>query len=122
MEQLTERGCEPARVAPLVSSLYSSFPDEEAWSRGFDLQYFYGARAVPRLRSCPPALMGLFDRDTPRNTLSDRIWAARWVPLREAMEVATWRYNYRRPYTGAPVWVWYIDNHGREVKRPYEEG
>lgn len=31
-----------------------------------------------------------------------------------------WHYNYREPYTGAPVYVWYIDNEGREVKRPYE--
>lgn len=25
------------------------------------------------------------------------------------------------PYTGAPVFIWYIDNEGREVKRPYGE-
>ena len=41
---------------------------------------------------------------------------------REAMEVKFWHHNYRHdPYTGAPAWVWYIDNSGREVKRPYEE-
>ncbi len=39
----------------------------------------------------------------------------------DLFEVREWRYNYRRPYTGAPVFIWYIDNDGREVKRPYEE-
>lgn len=28
--------------------------------------------------------------------------------------------QYKEPYTGAPAYVWYIDNEGREVKRPYE--
>jgi len=39
----------------------------------------------------------------------------------EVFEVAEWHYcQYKEPYTGAPVYVWYIDNEGREVKRPYE--
>lgn len=51
----------------------------------------------------------------------DRCWAAKWIPLQEVFEVAEWHYcQYKEPYTGAPAYVWYIDNEGREVKRPYE--
>ena len=116
-----ERGCDEGRVRPLVAECYRLFRVPEAFDRARALEYFYGDRAVPRLRACPPSLIGVFDAGTDCHTVWDRCWAARWVPLREAMEVREWRYNYRMPYTGAPVFIWYIDNEGREVKRPYGE-
>lgn len=45
----------------------------------------------------------------------------RLARLIDVFAVREWRYNYRMPYTGAPVFIWYIDNEGREVKRPYGE-
>ena len=117
-----ERGCDESRVRPLVEQCYRAFRRSEAFDRARELEHFYGEHAVPRLAACPPALMGMFDPGIDYHTLWDRCWAARWVPLREAMEVSRWHYNFRHdPYTGAPVYVWYIDNSGREVKRPYEE-
>ena len=115
-------GCEEGRIRPLATQCFEMFGRSEAFDRARELEHFYGKHAAPRLRACPPSLMGMFDRGIDYHTLWDRCWAARWVPLREAMEVKCWHYNYRQPYTGAPVWVWYIDNRGREVKRPYEEG
>lgn len=77
--------------------------------------------ALQRLRACPPSLMGVFDQGIDYHTLWDRCWAAKWIPLQEVFEVAEWHYcQYKEPYTGAPAYVWYIDNEGREVKRPYE--
>lgn len=115
-------GCDEARIRPLVEQCYRMFGRVEAFDRARELEHFYGKHATPRLEACPPALMGMFDQGIDYHTLWDRCWAAKWVPLVEAMEVKVWHYNYRQPYTGAPVWVWYIDNRGREVKRPYEEG
>ena len=117
-----ERGCDEERVRPLVEQCYATFGRAEAFDRARELEHFYGRHAAPRFSACPPALMGMFDPSIDYHTLWDRCWAARWIPLREAMEVKFWHYNYRHdPYTGAPAWVWYIDNSGREVKRPYEE-
>lgn len=58
-------------------------------------------------------------KDTKVEQARIRIDAAR-KHLTDALEVKEWHYNYRSPYTGAPVWVWYIDNRGCEVKRPYD--
>ena len=115
-------GCEEGRIRPLATQCFEMFGRSEAFDRARELEHFYGKHAAPRLRACPPSLMGMFDRSIDYHTLWDRCWAARWIPLRDAMEVKCWHYNYRQPYTGAPVWVWYVDNRGREVKRPYEEG
>lgn len=112
-------GCDERRIRPLVTQCYETFGRAEAFDRARELEHFYGKHAVPRLAACPPSIVGLFDPDTDYHTVWDRCWAARWVPLREAMEVREWRYNYRQPYTGAPVWIWYIDNGGNEVKRAY---
>lgn len=107
-------GCEEARVRPLVDDLFSLFGVSEGFERAKVLGYFYGddAHSVPRLRACPPSAIGVFDRGLDYHAVWDRCWAARWVPLREAFEVREW--------TGAPVWVWYIDMEGREIKRPFE--
>lgn len=113
-------GCDEGRVRPLVAQLYRQFGDAEAFDRAKALACFYGTHATQRLRACPPSIMGVFDQGIDYHTLWDRCWAARWVPLQEALEVASWRYGqYREPYTGAPEYVWYIDGRGREVKRPY---
>lgn len=121
MESLIEAGCDESRVKPIVETIFSKFTGYEAESRAVCLAYFFGKRAIPHLQSCPPSLIGVDDERVDCNTVLDRCWAARWIPLAEALEVKTWRYNYRAPYTGAPVYVWYIDNRGREIKRPYED-
>lgn len=113
-------GCDERRVRPLVAQLYRQFGDAEAFDRAKALACFYGTHATQRLRACPPSIIGVFDQGIDYHTLWDRCWAAKWVPLREAMEVKCWNYNYREPYTGAPAYVWYIDNRGFEVKRPYD--
>lgn len=121
VSHLVSRGCDEARVRPMVEELYGLFGTSEAFDRAMCLEYFYGARPVPRLQACPPMMVGLFDRSLDYHVVWDRCWAARWAPLQDVFEVREWRYNYRRPYTGAPVFIWYVDNKGREVKRPYEE-
>lgn len=115
-------GCDEGRIKPLAVELFGKFGTIEGWERAKCLGYFYGSNGheVPRLKACPPALIGVFDPSIDYHVLWNRCWAARWVPLREALEVKEWHYNYRSPYTGAPVWVWYIDNRGCEVKRPYD--
>lgn len=115
-------GCDEGRIKTLAAELFGKFGEVEGWDRARCLGYFYGSdgHEVPRLKACPLSLMGMFDPSIDYHTLWDRCWAARWVPLREALEVKEWHYNYRSPYTGAPVWVWYIDNRGCEVKRPYD--
>lgn len=118
---LASRGCDEGRVAPMVGEIFGSFGRSEGFDRAKCLEYFYGNRPIPSLRACPPSLIGVFDRSVDYHVVWDRCWAARWVPLREVYEVAEWKYNYRSPYTGEPVWVWYIDVDGREVKRPYGE-
>ncbi|EEP44826.1 hypothetical protein COLINT_02325 [Collinsella intestinalis DSM 13280] len=122
ISRLVSMGCDEERVAPMVRELFGRFGAPEARDRANCLAYFYGARPIPRLRSCPPSAIGLFDGSIDYHVVWDRCWAARWAPLRDVFEVREWRYNYRRPYTGAPVFIWYVDNKGREVKRPYEEG
>lgn len=64
--------------------------------------------------------LGMFDASIEYHVFWDRCWAALWIGPEEAASVSAWHYNYRQPYTGAPVDVWYIDNDGREVRRPYE--
>lgn len=115
-------GCDEGRVRPLVEELFRKFGNVEGTDRAQCLAYFYGTgrHAIPRLQACPPCLIGIFDEGIDYHTVWDRCWAARWIPLQEVFEVMEWHYNYREPYTGAPVHVWYIDNEGREVKRPYE--
>lgn len=123
IEWLVEgHGCDEGRIKTLAAELFGKFGDVEGWDRTRRLGYFYGSdgHEVPRLKACLPSIMGMFDPSIDYHTLWDRCWAARWVPLCEALEVKEWHYNYRSPYTGAPVWVWYIDNRGCEVKRPYD--
>lgn len=124
MESLLEAGCDEQRVRPMAEFLFSRFGNVEGLDRAHCLAYFYGTgrHAVPRLQACPPALIGLYDEGLDYHTIWDRCWAARWIPLQEALEVMEWHYNYRKPYTGAPEWIWYTDNGGREIKRPYKEG
>ena len=109
VSHLVSKGCDEVRVRPMVEELYGRFGTAEAFDRAKCLEYFYGARPVPRLQACPPMMVGLFDRTLDYHV----VW--------DVFEVREWRYNYRRPYTGAPVFIWYVDNKGREVKRPYEE-
>lgn len=121
VSHLVSRGCDEAKVRPMVEELFGTFPAAEAYDRARCLEYFYGARPVPRLRACPLAMIGLFDRTLDYHVVLDRCWAARWAPLIDVFAVREWRYSYRMPYTGTPVFIWYIDNEGREVKRPYGE-
>ena len=123
MDGLIACGCEEGRVRPLVEELFRKFGNVEGTSRARCLAYFYGTgrHAIPRLQACPPCLIGIFDEGIDYHAVWDRCWAAKWIPLQEVFEVAGWHYcQYKEPYTGAPVYVWYIDNEGREVKRPYE--
>lgn len=122
VSHLMSKGCDEVRVRPMVEELYGRFGTAEALDRAKCLEYFYGTRQIPRLQACSPMMIGLFDRSIDHHVVWDRCWAARWAPLIDVFEVREWRYNYRMPYTGAPVFIWYIDNKGREVKRPYEEG
>ena len=123
MESLIEAGCDESRVKPIVAAIFAKFTGYEAEARAGCLAYFFGTgrHAIPRLQACPPSLIGLDDERIDYHTVWDRCWAARWIPLAEALEVKTWRYNYRAPYTGAPMYIWYIDNQGREIRRPYED-
>lgn len=114
-------GCDRAKVAPICAELFRTFGSIEGFDRAKVLTGFYGRHATPRLQACPPSLIGLYDERLDYHTVWDRCWAAKWIPLREVFQVAEWHYcQYKEPYTGAPVYVWYIDNEGREVKRPYE--
>ena len=112
-------GCDEERIRPLATTCFEMFDAAEAFSRARELEHFYGKRATPRLQACPPSLMGMFDGGIDYHTLWDRCWAARWVPLREAMEVKCWNYTYRK-HDLAPAYIWYVDVDGREVKRPYD--
>lgn len=121
IEELVEAGCPRGVVEPMVRDLYLLFRPPEAYDRSVAIAYIYGRRPVRNLVGCDPVMLGVFDRGIDYHVLWDRCWAAHWVPLAEALRVRMWHYgNYRQPYTGAPVYVWYIDNDGREVKRPYE--
>lgn len=113
---LVEAGCDEGAVAPMVARLYERF-GRDARDRAKALAHFYGKRRIPG----SPEAFGVFDPATDYHVVWDRCWAARWVGAEEAANVMRWNYNYRKPYTGAPVYIWYIDNRGREVKRPYEE-
>lgn len=122
IDHLADAGCDLARVTPMAEAAFREFGGIEGFNRAQCLAYFYGTgrHAVPRLKACPPSIVGVFDGRIDYHTVWDRCWAARWIPLREAIEVKCWHYNYREPYTGAPAFVWYIDNGGREVRRPYD--
>lgn len=123
IDGLVACGCDEGRIRPLAEELFRRFGNVEGVDRARCLAYFYGdgRHAVTRLRACPPSLIGIFDSGIDYHTVWDRCWAARWIPLQEVFKVAAWHYGqYRKPYTGAPVYVWYIDNGGREVKRLYE--
>lgn len=118
-------GCEESDVRPVVEKLLWQFGDIEGWSRAKALPSIYGKRAVPNLKPMTAYgelidYIGLFDYKIDHNTLWDRCWAARWVELTEAMRVKEWRYSYATPYTGAPVWVWYVDVDGNEIKREFK--
>lgn len=121
MGRLIEAGCDESRVKPIVEVIFKKFTGYEAEARANCLAHFFGDRAIPRLQACPPSLIGVDDERIDHNTVYDRCWAARWIPLAEALEVKMWHYNYRTPYTGAPIYIWYIDNQGREIRRPYED-
>lgn len=115
-------GCDESRVRPLAEGIFARFGRWEARDRASCLGYFYGdgRHAIPRLQACPPSVLGVDDARLDYHTVWDRCWAARFIPLAEALEVMEWRYTYRKPYTGEPEYVWYTDMAGREVKRRYE--
>ena len=120
VDLLVERGCPEAVVRPAVETIYRSVR-HGAYERAMCLGYFYGNRAIPNLVGRDPGELGIYDAELDYHAIWDRCWAARWVAFDEAVTVASWDYNYRKPYTGAPAFIWYVDNDGREVKRPYEE-
>lgn len=121
MEYLTWAGCPLEVVGPMADRIISEFSHWQAEGRMTVLAHFYGKREpVRNLIGHTPEEMGTYEPELDYHVLWDRCWAARWIPFEEALNVKSWHYNYRRPYTGAPVHVWYIDNEGREVKRPYE--
>lgn len=115
-----ERLCPEADVRPYVERAFSEFSRPEAVSRAHELPYFYSSKRK-RTIQCAPELLGMFDHGIDCHVFWDRCWAALWIGPEEAANVMEWRYcQYRAPYTGAPIDVWYIDNDGREVRRPYE--
>lgn len=115
-----EHLCPEADVRPYVERAFREFGRPEAVSRAHELPYFYSSkrrRTIP----CAPESLGMFDASIGCQVFWDRCWAALWIGPEEAANVMEWRYcQYKAPYTGAPVDVWYIDNEGREVRRPYE--
>ena len=114
-----EHLCPEADVRPYVERAFREFSRPEAVDRAHELPYFYSARRK-RVVPCDPERLGMFDASIDHHVFWDRCWAALWIGPEEAANVSVWHYNYRQPYTGAPIDVWYIDNEGREVRRPYE--
>ena len=91
-----EQLCPEEEVRPYVERAFREFGRPEAVDRAHELPYFYSAKRK-------------------------RCWAELWIGPEEAANVSAWRYcQYKTPYTGAPIDVWYIDNDGHEVRRPYE--
>lgn len=78
VSHLVSRGCDEAKVRPMVEELYGMFGAAEAFDRAKCLEYFYGVRPIPRLRACSPMMIGLFDRTLDYHVVWDRCWAARW--------------------------------------------
>lgn len=111
--------CPEEDVRPYVERAFREFGRPEAVDRAHELPYFYSAKRK-RVIPCDPESLGMFDASIEYHVFWDRCWAALWIGTEEAASVSAWHYNYRKPYTGAPVDVWYIDNDGREVRRPYE--
>lgn len=83
VSHLVSRGCDEAKVRPMVEELYGIFDAPEAFDRAMCLEHFYGVRPVPRLRACPPTMIGLFDRALDYHVVWDRCWAA--AGLRSSM-------------------------------------
>ena len=110
--------CPEEDVRSYVERAFREFRMPEAVDRAHELPYFYSAKRK-RVIPCDPESLGMFDASIEYHVFWDRCWAALWIGPEEAANVSAWHYNYRQPYTGAPVDVWYIDNDGREVRRPY---
>lgn len=112
--------CPEDVVRPYVERCFGEFTETwEAVDRAQELKWFFSA-GRRRQPGCAPEELGMFDHGIDYHVFWDRCWAALWIGPEEAKQVMEWHYNYRQPYTGAPAHVWYIDNHGREVRRPYE--
>lgn len=122
MGDLVARGRGEGRIRPLTEELLCKFGNVDGTERACRLACLYGAgrHAIPRLRACPPALIGPYDESLDCHTVWDRRRAARWIPLQEAFEAMERHCGYREPCTGAPVRAWHIDSKWREAKRPYE--
>lgn len=111
--------CDEEAMRPYAERCFTEFGRSEAVSRAQELKHFFSSKKKHQIACCPE-LLGMFDHGIDYQVFWDRCWAALWIGPEEAANVSMWNYNYRQPYTGAPADVWYIDNEGREVRRPYE--